>query len=325
MVALGPGVVDALWAALEPELPVRGEPRHPLGCRRRRILGRDVFEGVLFWLVTGCSWDVAGRLGEGGETTLRARCNAWSADGVFDWVVSEALEGYGRFVGFDLAQAAVGGSVHKAPGGGGGTGKSPVDRGESGWKWPLLTDRWGIPVGWAADGADRRDQTLLEPTLGAAACSVMSRPCTLIAAMPGTRSPQPVTASASMGRPTKPESTDGGGGFGGVNAGSVMSRPCTLIAAMPGTRSPQPVTASASTTGCAPPNAPAAQPRGQPETMPLGQRWTIEPTNSWLSNFGQPRRSTDRNTKARLGQLASAIALIITVKLFKWADRCNHA
>ena len=276
MVALEPEVVDALWAALEPELPVRGEPRHPLGCRRRRILGRDVFEGVLFWLVTGCSWDVAGRLGKGGETTLRARCNAWSADGVFDWVVSEALEGYDRIVGFDLAEAAVGGSVHKAPGGGGGTGKSPVDRGESGWKWPLLTDRWGIPVGWAADGADRRDQTLLEPTLGAAACSVMSRPCTLIAAMPGTRSSQPVTASAS-------------------------------------------------TTWCAPPNAPRGPARGQPETMPLGQRWTIEPTNSWLSNFGQPRRSTDRNTKARLGQLASAIALIITVKLFKWADRCNHA
>ena len=221
MVALEPGVVDALWAALEPELPVREEPRHLLGCRRRRILGRDVFEGVLFWLVTGCSWDVAGRLGKGGETTLRARCNAWSADGVFDWVVSEALEGYGRIVGFDLAEAAVGGSVHKAPGGGGGTGKSPVDRGESGWKWPLLTDRWGIPVGWAADGADRRDQTLLEPTLGAAACSVMSRPCTLIAAMPGTRSPQPVTASAS-------------------------------------------------TTGCAPPNAPAAQPAASPRPCRWG-------------------------------------------------------
>jgi len=42
-----------------------------------------------------------------------------------------------------------------------------------------------------------------------------------------------------------------------------------------------------------------------------------------LSNFGQLRRSTDRNTKARLGQLTLAIALIITVKLFKWADRYN--
>ena len=54
-------------------------------------------------------------------------------------------------------------------------------------------------------------------------------------------------------------------------------------------------------------------------------RWTIERTNSWLSNFGQLRRSTDRSTKARLGQLALAVAVIITVKLFKWADRWNPA
>ena len=63
---------------------------------------------------------------------------------------------------------------------------------------------------------------------------------------------------------------------------------------------------------------------GACETVPLGMRWTIERTNSWLSNFGQLRRSTDRNTTARLGQFALAVALIITVKLFKWADRWNH-
>ena len=49
----------------------------------------------------------------------------------------------------------------------------------------------------------------------------------------------------------------------------------------------------------------------------------VNHTNSWLSNFGQLRRSTDRNTKARLGQLALAIAAILTIKLFKWADRWN--
>jgi len=57
--------------------------------------------------------------------------------------------------------------------------------------------------------------------------------------------------------------------------------------------------------------------------LPLGLRWPVERTNSWLSNFGQLRRSTDRNTKARLGQLVFAIAVIITVKLFKHADRYN--
>ena len=82
MLALVPRVVDALFAAVEPQLPVREEPVHPLGCHRRRISDRDVFEAIVFRLVTGCSWDVAGRLGRGGETTLRTRYNAWNADGV---------------------------------------------------------------------------------------------------------------------------------------------------------------------------------------------------------------------------------------------------
>ena len=39
---------------------------------------------------------------------------------------------------------------------------------------------------------------------------------------------------------------------------------------------------------------------------------------------GLPRRSTDRNTRARLGQLALAVTAIITTKLTKWADRYHH-
>ena len=73
MLALTPRVVDALWEAFGPQIPEREEPVHPLGCHRRRIADRDVFEAILFRLVTGCSWDVAGRLGKGGETTLRNR------------------------------------------------------------------------------------------------------------------------------------------------------------------------------------------------------------------------------------------------------------
>ena len=111
MLALVPRVVDALFAAVEPQLPVREEPVHPLGCHRRRISDRDVFEAIVFRLVTGCSWDVAGRLGRGGETTLRTRYNAWNADGVFDRVVAEALEGYDRIVGVDLSEASVDGVV----------------------------------------------------------------------------------------------------------------------------------------------------------------------------------------------------------------------
>ena len=55
--------------------------------------------------------------------------------------------------------------------------------------------------------------------------------------------------------------------------------------------------------------------------QPVGLRWPVERTNSWLSNFGQLRRNPDRFTAHRLAQFALAVALIITVKLVKWSKR----
>ena len=82
MLALDPIVVDAVWASFAAYLPERDEINHPLGCHRPRIFDRDCFEAILFRLVTGCSWDVAGRLGKGSETTLRRRRDEWLVAGV---------------------------------------------------------------------------------------------------------------------------------------------------------------------------------------------------------------------------------------------------
>ena len=54
---------------------------------------------------------------------------------------------------------------------------------------------------------------------------------------------------------------------------------------------------------------------------PLGMRWTVERTNSWLTNYGQLRRNTDRHTHHRHAQLQLAITLIITIKLIDWRNR----
>jgi hypothetical protein len=59
--------------------------------------------------------------------------------------------------------------------------------------------------------------------------------------------------------------------------------------------------------------------------LPLGMRWPIERTNSWLSNFGQLRRNTDRKTRHREAQLALAITLLITAKLIDWKHRWSPA
>ncbi len=53
----------------------------------------------------------------------------------------------------------------------------------------------------------------------------------------------------------------------------------------------------------------------------LGLRWVVEGTNSWLSNYGQMRRDTDRRTRHRHAQLCLVVALLITAKLIDWRNR----
>jgi transposase len=55
--------------------------------------------------------------------------------------------------------------------------------------------------------------------------------------------------------------------------------------------------------------------------QPMGLRWPVERTNSWLSNFGQLRRNTDRRTIHRLAQFALAVTFILTAKLIDWRNR----
>ena len=273
MRALEPEVVDAVWAAAEPLLPCHSGD-HPLGCHRPRVPDRVCFEGILIRLVTGCSWVTAERLmgGRVSDTTLRARRDEWIDAGVFEALVSEALCAYDRIVGLDLSEACVDGSIHKAPCGGDGTGKSPVDRGKSGWKWSLLTDRNGIPVSWVADAANRNDSTLFEPTVAAAGALVAD------------------VETLHLDR--------------GYDNG--------------------PVKESAAAWGIDDVVCAKRRPRGTataPKTVPLGLRWAIERTNSWLSNFGQLRRNTDRRPKHRLAQLALAVTLLLTAKLIDWRNR----
>lgn len=165
MRALDPEVFDAIFAAVEPILP-RPEDHHPLGCHRRRVPDRICLWAILVRLVTGCSWVDAERLVGGvSDTTLRTRRDEWVRAGVFDRLRSEALAAYDRVIGLDLSEVALDGSLHKAPCGGEGTGKSPVDRGKLGWKWSVAADARGIPIGVAIDGANRNDVKLLGPTL----------------------------------------------------------------------------------------------------------------------------------------------------------------
>jgi transposase len=168
--AMDPEVADAIWAAIEPILPVPVDD-HPLGCHTPRVPDRVCFRGILIRLVTGASWvDIEAIMDfEVSDTTLRARRDEWISAGVFDRLEVEARAAYDRIINLDLDVVAIDGSIHKAPCGGEGTGKSPVDRGKLGWKWSVAAERAGIPIAWSTDGANRNDMAMLEPTLNAIA------------------------------------------------------------------------------------------------------------------------------------------------------------
>jgi len=64
---------------------------------------------------------------------------------------------------------------------------------------------------------------------------------------------------------------------------------------------------------------------GEPHRLTLGLRWIVEATNSWLSNYGQLRRSTDRRSRHRHAALCLATAVLIIGRLLDYRDRWSPA
>jgi len=275
MRALDLEVVDAVWETIEPLVPVPADA-HPLGCHRPRISDRLCFWGMLVRLVTGASWvSVEALLGrQVSDTTLRSRRDEWITAGVFDELRDHALEAYDRIIGLDLSEVALDGSIHKAPCGGEGTGRSPVDRAKLGWKWSVAADRNGIPLGWAIAGANRNDLKLLEPTLADVARVGLLVDIETLHLDRGYDYPKIRAQLAGLD----------------LNDVNIQRR------------------------------TPRGSTRPKPP-MRLGLRWIVESTNSWLSNYGQLRRNTDRRTRHRHAQLCLVVAILITARLIDWRNR----
>ena len=166
MPALPVSLFDPLWAQFAALLPPHPEvdPTHPLGCHRRRIPDRVVFEHVVAALVHGSGYE---RIATPGcsDRTMRRRVQAWAAAGLLTQLHALVLAQYDRLIGLDLRHVCVDGCITKAPRGGDKAGRSPVDRGKQGRKRSILTDAAGIPVHLVAAGANCPDSHLLRETL----------------------------------------------------------------------------------------------------------------------------------------------------------------
>ena len=159
-------LLEPLWGqftALLPDRPVY-DPAHPLGCHRRRIPDRVVFEKLLQVLRFGCSYEAIADA-SCSATTIRGRRDEWIEARVFARLKQIALDAYDRLVGLVLEEILVDGCITKAPGGGQCAGRSPVDRGKQGMKRSSMTDGYGIPLDRVLAAAGRHDSPLLAPTL----------------------------------------------------------------------------------------------------------------------------------------------------------------
>jgi transposase len=159
-------VIEPIWDQFVVLLPVRPavDPAHPLGCHRRRIPDRVVFDHVVAALVHGTGYE---RIASPGcsDRTIRRRLRVWADAGLMPKLHTLVLGQYDRMIGLALDDVAVDGCITKAPGGGEVAGASPVDRGKQGLKRSMLVDGTGVPLGMVAAGANRHDSPLLDPTL----------------------------------------------------------------------------------------------------------------------------------------------------------------
>jgi hypothetical protein len=121
-------ITEPLWDQFAALLPDRVDP-HPLGCHRRRIPDRTVFEHILAALVHGSGYE---RIASPGcsDRTIRRRVKAWAKLGDRSRGPCLALAAYDRMIGLGLDELSVDGCITKAPCGGERAGRSPVDRGK---------------------------------------------------------------------------------------------------------------------------------------------------------------------------------------------------
>jgi hypothetical protein len=141
-------LLEPIWSEFAALLPDRPpfHPDHPLGCHRRRIPDRIIFDHIVAALVHGSGYD---RLtGQGcSDRTIRRRLKQWAGAGLAEHLHALTRRAYDLVIGLQLGDVAVDGCSTKAPGGGQVAGRSPVDRGKQGRKRSVATDGAGIPVG----------------------------------------------------------------------------------------------------------------------------------------------------------------------------------
>ena len=110
-------VSDALWAVLEPLIPVRLNT-HRFGGGRPRVPDRRCADAIFYVLRTGCQWEALNQTDLCAKSTAHNRFREWVAAGVFLKLWYAGVEQFDELQGIDLAWLSMDGALTKAPLGG---------------------------------------------------------------------------------------------------------------------------------------------------------------------------------------------------------------
>lgn len=157
-------VSDALWAVLEPLLPVHVNT-HRFGGGRPRVPDRRCADAIFYVLRTGCQWAALNQTDLCAKSTAHDRFQEWADAGVFLQLWQAGVARFDELQGIDWNWLSMDGAMTKAPLGGEKTGPNPTDRSKSGVKRSLLTEGHGVPIGLEIDGANRHDMKLVRTTI----------------------------------------------------------------------------------------------------------------------------------------------------------------
>lgn len=110
-------VSDALWAVLEPIVPVR-KNTHRFGGGRPRVPDRACADAIFYVLRTGGQWAALNETELCAKSTAHDRFSEWVEAGVFLKLWQIGLEQFDELKGIDWAWLSMDGAMTKAPLGG---------------------------------------------------------------------------------------------------------------------------------------------------------------------------------------------------------------
>jgi transposase len=97
-------LLEPIWVEFSATIgqdPPEFDPTHPLGCHRRRISSRIVFEHLIDALVHGSGYERIATA-QCSDRTIRRRLKTWAKAGVAQRVHATALAAYDLIIGLEL-------------------------------------------------------------------------------------------------------------------------------------------------------------------------------------------------------------------------------